>query len=45
MPLNLTDVAPVKFCPLIATLAPTGPDVGEKLETTGVKLTVKLGHT
>src|SRR6266540_1715171 len=30
VPLNVTDVAPVKFEPLIVTLAPTGPLVGVK---------------
>src|SRR5437660_6079760 len=30
-PLNDTDVAPVKFVPLIVTLVPTGPLVGVKL--------------
>src|SRR3989442_3887072 len=30
-PLFLTDVTPVKFVPLIVTLAPTGQLVGEKL--------------
>jgi len=29
-------VAPVKFSPLITTLVPTGPLVGEKLEIVGV---------
>jgi len=29
-PLNITAVAPVKFVPLIVTLVPTGPLVGEK---------------
>lgn len=35
MPLKLTDVAPVKLAPLIVTLAPAGPLVGEKLVIRG----------
>ena len=31
-PLKVTDVAPLKPAPLITTLVPTGPLVGEKLE-------------
>ena len=42
VPLNLTDVAPVKFVPLIVTLVPTGPLVGEKLVMVGGLVTVKL---
>ena len=41
-PLNVTAVAPVKFAPLIVTLAPTGPLVGVKLEMVGGLTTVKL---
>src|SRR5438128_2119562 len=41
-PLRVTDVAPVKFVPLIVTLAPTGPLVGEKLVIVGGGMTVKL---
>ena len=39
-PLNVTDVAPLKFVPLIVTLAPTGPLVGVKLAIVGA--TVKV---
>lgn len=39
-PLNVTDLAPVKLAPLIATRAPTCPLVGEKLVILGA--TVKL---
>jgi hypothetical protein len=42
VPLNLTDVAPVRFVPLIATLVPTNPLVGEKPEIVGGSSTVKL---
>ena len=35
VPLNFTAVAPVKFVPLTVTEVPTGPLVGEKLETVG----------
>ncbi len=43
-PLNFTEVAPVKFDPLIVTEVPTGPLVGEKLEIVGTApvTTVKL---
>jgi hypothetical protein len=34
-PLNVTAVAPVKFVPLIVTLAPTGPLAGVKLAMVG----------
>jgi hypothetical protein len=34
-PLNATAVAPLKFVPLIVTLVPTGPLVGEKLDIVG----------
>ena len=40
-PLNFTEVAPVKFVPVIMTLFPTPVDVGVKLETVGGKITVK----
>ena len=39
-PLNVTDVAPVKFVPLIVTLVPTGPLVGVKLVIVGELATV-----
>src|SRR5207302_1671092 len=39
-PLNDTDVAPVKFVPLIVTLVPTGPLVGVKLAIVGGLTTV-----
>lgn len=42
VPLKLTAVAPVKFVPLITTLAPTTPLAGLKLETVGPTFTVKL---
>ena len=42
VPLNLTEVAPVKFVPVITTLVPTGPLVGEKLVIVGDPITVKL---
>jgi len=35
VPLNFTAVAPVKFVPVIVTLAPTNPLVGEKLVIVG----------
>ena len=35
VPLNVTPVAPVKFVPLIVTLAPTAPLVGVKLVIVG----------
>ena len=41
-PLNVTDVAPVKFVPLIVTLVPTGPLAGAKLVIVGGLSTVKL---
>jgi hypothetical protein len=40
VPLKVTAVAPVKFAPLIVTLAPTAPLVGVKLVMRGA--TVKL---
>ena len=42
VPLNRTTVAPVKLVPLIVTVAPTGPLVGEKLVIVGGLTTVKL---
>lgn len=41
-PLNLTLVVPVKLAPVMVTLAPTAPLVGEKLVIVGGKVTVKL---
>ena len=35
VPLNKTAVAPVKFVPLIWTLVPGAPDVGEKVVMVG----------
>jgi hypothetical protein len=35
VPLNATAVAPAKFMPVIVTLVPTGPPVGEKLVIVG----------
>ena len=35
-PLSITAVVSVKLEPLIVTLAPTGPDVGVKLEIVGI---------
>ena len=35
VPLNLTDVAPLKPLPLMVTVVPTGPLAGEKDEITG----------
>lgn len=37
-PLNLTEVAPVKFVPVIVTLDPTGPDVGENEVIVGAEV-------
>jgi hypothetical protein len=42
VPLNSTDVAPVKFVPLIVTLVPAGPLPGAKLLIVGGFTTVKL---
>lgn len=42
VPLNLTAVAPVKLVPVIVTVAPTPPLVGEKLVIVGAANTVKL---
>jgi hypothetical protein len=42
VPLNFTDVVPVRFVPLIVTLVPTAPLAGVKLVIVGVKFTVKL---
>ena len=39
VPLNFTDVAPVKFVPVIVTLTPTAPLVGKKPV---IAVTVKL---
>src|SRR5208283_1987416 len=33
---SVTYIAPVKLCPVMTTLVPTGPLVGEKLKTCGV---------
>ena len=41
-PLNLTDVAALKFVPLTSTVAPTGPLAGEKPEIVGAAMTEKL---
>ena len=41
-PLNLTEVAPAKFAPVITTFVPTGPLAGEKLVIVGARITVKL---
>src|SRR5207249_10053153 len=41
IPLNVTDVAPVKFVPLIVTVVPTGPLEGAKLVMVGGFVTVK----
>jgi hypothetical protein len=40
--LKVTDVAPVKPAPLMVTLVPSGPLVGEKLVIEGALTTVKL---
>ena len=42
VPLNFTAVAPVKAVPVIVTLAPIAPLVGEKLVMVGGDTTVKL---
>ena len=42
VPLNFTAVAPVKAVPVIVTLPPIAPLVGEKLVMEGVRITVKL---
>src|SRR5262249_25535899 len=42
VPLNVTDVAPVKFAPVTVTTVATGPLVGVKLERVGAAMTVKL---
>src|SRR3989442_337907 len=42
VPLKATTVAPVKFVPLIVTVVPTPPLVGEKLVIVGGGITVKL---
>src|SRR6266446_5323544 len=41
VPLNFTAVAPVNAVPVIVTLAPTAPLVGEKLVMVGGETTVK----
>src|SRR2546428_3504669 len=41
VPLNATAAAPVKLVPLIVTLVPTGPLVGEKPAIVGALTTVK----
>jgi hypothetical protein len=42
VPLNSTEVAPVRLVPVMVTLVPTGPLVGEKLVMVGEPITVKL---
>src|SRR3989442_4435817 len=42
IPLNSTALAPVKLVPLMVTLVPTPPLVGEKLVIVGAGMTVKL---
>ena len=42
LPLNVTAVAPMKFAPLIVTLAPTRPLEGVKLVMVGATTTAKL---
>src|SRR5262245_33554519 len=42
VPLNLTELAPVRFVPVMTTLVPTGPLVGVKLLIVGEPITVKL---
>ena len=41
VPLNLTEVAPVKFVPVRVTVVPATPDVGVKLVRVGGGMTVK----
>jgi len=41
-PPNITDVAPLKFVPLMVTPVPSGPLVGEKFEIAGGFTTAKL---
>ena len=41
-PPNVTEVAPVRFVPVMTTLVPTGPLVGLKLVIVGEPTTVKL---
>src|SRR5437660_685683 len=41
-PLNVTEVAPVRFVPVITTLVPAGPLLGEKPAIVGAAITVKL---
>ena len=42
VPLNRTALAPLKLVPLIVTVAPTPPLVGEKLLIVGAGMTVKV---
>ena len=42
VPLKVTEVAPVRFVPVMTTLVPTGPLVGLKLVIVGELMTVKL---
>jgi hypothetical protein len=42
MPLKRTSVVPAKFVPVMVTEAPTGPEVGEKLEIVGDRITTKF---
>jgi len=42
VPLNFTLVAPVKAVPVIVTLEPIAPLLGEKLVIAGVGITLKL---
>ena len=42
VPLNWTGVAAVRLVPVITTLVPTGPLIGEKLVIVGAEMTVKM---
>ena len=42
VPLNATEVAPVRFVPVMTTLVPGGPLVGVKVEMVGGWITVKV---
>ena len=42
LPLKVTELAPVKFVPVIVTEAPTAPLVGEKLVIVGPRITVNV---
>ncbi len=42
VPLKVSEVAPLRLVPVITTLVPTGPLVGEKLVIVGAATTVKL---